>query len=120
MFKHETNTTVHEHRAPTADTARLLSELTQLAEQKVVEAVRFKDTKFEGVMHRQDSFVNNMTEYLVMFSLNGEKRKVFIDVDGIQTITNQKVSYDHLIQIRDAVAKDIANTLLGSIVKEMK
>ena len=65
--------TVHEHRAPTDASVKLLREMEQAAEAKVVNAVRVGNTSFECVVHREVDNMNDQAVFRAVFKLNGKR-----------------------------------------------
>src|SRR5437899_141820 len=61
---------VHEHRAPTDESVRLLSEMEKAARDKIVEAIHVGDTTFECVVHIERRFADDSTYLIAVFSLN--------------------------------------------------
>lgn len=106
---------VHEHRAPTDESVRLLSEMETAARDKIVEAVHVGDTTFECVVHTERQFVDNSTRLIAIFSLNGKK----LTVEHV----DQGTEYDPrkaLVALRDAVAVKIATEILIPALKNME
>lgn len=64
---------VHEHRAPTDASVKLLREMEQAAEAKVIEAVRVGNISFECVVHREVDNLNDQVVFRAVFKLNGKQ-----------------------------------------------
>lgn len=64
---------VHEHRAPTDESVRLLREMEAKAKDAVIHAVHVGDTTFECVVHQNRSSMDDTVTLLAIFSLNGKK-----------------------------------------------
>ena len=98
---------IHEHRAPTDDSVNLLREMEQKARDQVIEAVHVGDTHFECVLHTMKHPIDASTELLAIFSMNGKK----------MTVSHREQNWvgtkaDLVIKLRDAMAKEIATTIL--------
>jgi hypothetical protein len=107
---HHHATTVHEHRAPTADDARLLKELEREAEKKIVEAIRVANTAIECVLHKELDNLNDQCVVVAVFSLNGIKKRVehrwspYSDTAGVHGFR----------ELRDKIANVIATEMIAS------
>ena len=64
---------VHEHRAPTDASVKLLREMEQAAEAKVIDAVRVGNTSFECVVRRERDEMNDQVLFRAVFKLNGRQ-----------------------------------------------
>jgi len=63
---------VHIHRAPTDESVRLLKEMEDAAEKKIIESVHVKSNAFECVVHVMDDALSDEKIYRAVFSLNGK------------------------------------------------
>ncbi len=97
---------VHEHRAPTDESVKLLKEFETKAQEKVVEAIHVGDTTFECVIHTQKNHMDGSTTMRAIFSLGGKKMTVdftaheadkFKMVEGLRTAVADKISCEILI-----------------------
>lgn len=98
---------VHEHRAPTDESVKLLREMEQKARDQVIEAIHVGDTTFECVLHTLKRPMDDSTELLAIFSMNGKK----------MTVSHREHNWmgtkaELVIKLRDAMAKEIATTIL--------
>ncbi len=64
---------VHIHRAPTDESVKLLKEMEEKAEAKVIESVRLEGNGFECVIHTHRDCMSDQTVYRVVFALNGKR-----------------------------------------------
>gem|GEM_PF-2896609 len=67
---------VHIHRAPTDESVRLLKEMEDAAEKKIIESVHVKSNAFECVVHVMYDVLSDDKIYRAVFSLNGKKMTV--------------------------------------------
>lgn len=65
--------TVHEHRAPTDQSVKLLHEFENEARNKIEQSVRVSDSAFECVIHTMQDIANNQIKVSAIFSLNGKQ-----------------------------------------------
>lgn len=109
---------VTEKRAPTDESVRLLREMEQKAQDEVIQSIRLQNTEFDGVIHVMRNIMDCTTSYRCVFKLNGKK----FMAEHVAKEWDDKDS--RVIGIRDAVAKEIANTVvsefLPKIAKELK
>jgi hypothetical protein len=99
--------TVHEHRAPTDESVRLLREMEQKARDQIIQAIRLEDALIDCVIHAQEDFAGARMEYLVIAKVNGQRieaRKAF-DFDVMPDAI--------AITLRGLLAERIATVLLG-------
>lgn len=100
-------TTVHEHRAPTDDSVRLLKEMEQAAREKVVSSVRVENTKIDCVLHAMNDPFNCSTKVAAHIRINGHDIEVLADIN--EGATREQAA---LLMV-DAVSKRIAVELLA-------
>jgi len=79
------STTVHEHRAPTDESVKLLKEMEQKIEEKILAVFQTdKDNFLQGsVVHKVINPMIAATELIILYILNGEKFEHRIKVDEI-------------------------------------
>jgi hypothetical protein len=103
---------VAEKRAPTDASVSLLREMESAAQAKITEAIVVSDNKFECVIHKIHNFVDNRTIMRAVFLLNGIRMTAeyseFVDHATPQSLATG---------IRDAIAKEVANAALDTILK---
>lgn len=109
--------TVHEHRAPTDASVKLLNEMEQAARDKIEKSIRVGDTSFECVIHTQLDHINDQIKVAAIFSLNGKKmtwRDSFSGHDFTPEYAFEKVSGGIAEMIsRECVAKAMAPAFFG-------
>jgi hypothetical protein len=64
---------IHEHRAPTDESVKLLREMEAKARKQVLDSIRLGDTAFECVVHVTRDTMSGDTSLMAIFSLNGKK-----------------------------------------------
>lgn len=98
---------VHEHRAPTDESVRLLREMEGKAKDQIIEAIHVGDTVFECVIHTMRMPESGATKLAAVFSLNGKKMTAeYTEHDFRFNKANSAV------RLRDAVAQKIATEIL--------
>lgn len=116
-YERDSHTTVHktvtEQRAPTDESVRLLREMENAAERKLLSSVRVTDTAFECVVHQ---WVNNANGYShvwrAIFSLNGRNHTASFEMPADRVDAEVWVP-----GLRDAIAKEIASQILLATLK---
>lgn len=98
---------VHEHRAPTDESVRLLDEFKSAAEAKVAQAIRVADTPIEMVVHIADDMLNDQVIYAAVFKINGKTHTARIHANRRSDRGSAAVA------LRDAVSREIANAIIG-------
>ena len=107
--------TVHEHRAPTDDSVKLLREMEARARDQVIEAIHVGDTTFECVVHTQQHLADSAVEHTAVFSLNGKKLTA-----SYREYTERYDQVTALVGLRDAIAKEIAEAVLIPSLRQMR
>lgn len=97
---------VHEHRAPTDASVRLLREMEAKAKDEIVAAVHINDTTFDCVVHIHKVMMDDSTKFLAIFSLNGKR----LTVEYTRHFTEEPKKA--IQSLRDEVARTIANEIL--------
>lgn len=107
---------VHEHRAPTDQSVALLKEMEKAATDKIVESMRVTNSDFEAVIQWYWDVMNDQTVGVAVFSIGGTKLRA----EHRGRVDRMEQSTDFILALRDAMAKEIANHILGkSMPKEL-
>lgn len=77
---HRHSHTVHEHRAPTDDSVRLLKEFEEAARRKIDSEVRLTDSPLDVVVRTTQDVCAQATHVVLMYSLGGERMSVNVSV----------------------------------------
>lgn len=64
---------VHEHRAPTDESVKILREMETAAQEKVLEAIRLENSAMDGVLHVMKQPLSGDYLFKFIFSINGKK-----------------------------------------------
>lgn len=105
---------IHEHRAPTDDSVRLLAEMEAKARDKIIEAIQVGDTTFQCVVHVQTRFDNDDVHLMAVFSLNGKNLTA-------EHVT-RRIDFDRkkaFTALRDAIAIKIASEILTTALTRL-
>jgi hypothetical protein len=105
------NVNITEHRAPTDESVRLLKELEEKAQQKIIDSIRVADTNFECVVHCLDDFKNSQYILFAKFSMNGHAMETNVKIDRYK-FKEEEFRYKAWEALRKAVADQISNLLL--------
>ncbi len=73
---------VHEHRAPTDASVKLLKEMESAARQKVDESIRLEGNGFECVVHVEEDPMSAQRVARAVFTLNGKRMTAEARVDA--------------------------------------
>lgn len=110
---------VHEHRAPTDESVKLLKEFEEKAQAKVIEAVHVGNTEFECVIHGELDMMSDQFILLAVFKLNGKQMKAehrfrprstdgHAAIAGLQTAIAQTIAGEILVKsITSSVYKSV-------------
>ena len=107
-------TETHEHRAPTDESVRLLKEMQEKAEAKVLSALTIEGNGFNCVIHSMLDGMQWKTVVRAVFDLNGKRMtaEASADADGDQDSRAQL-----LLDLRDKIATKIANEVLENALR---
>ena len=106
------NVNVVEKRAPTDESVKLLREMETKAREQVIESVAVADTQFAGVLHTYEDYISDKSHVRCVFSMNGNKHVAEYSVNSFDATRESFAN-----GIRDAIALEIANTVLVSLSK---
>lgn len=106
---------VHEHRAPTDESVKLLREMEQKTKDQVIEAIHVGDTTFECVVHKAHYPMDDATEVVAIFSINGKKMTA-----RHRENTWRATEEAMMVALRDKMAAEIATTILLPALKAME
>ncbi len=99
---------VHEHRAPTDESVKLLREMEGKAKEQIIKAVHVGDTTFECVVHQMRHAEDQSQSLRAVFSMNGKKMTVTVRDHGWEANDEKKLA----MKLRDEMASEIATTIL--------
>lgn len=68
--------TVHEHRAPTDESVRILRDLEAAAREKITTAIRLENSPIDAVIHGHIDALSQRRQYLVLIRINGKSVEV--------------------------------------------
>lgn len=105
--------TVHEHRAPTDESVRLLREMEASARKAVEKAVRVTNSPIDCVIHVQQDHLSDEVKWRCFYTLNHERRTV--DYVHQPMLAEDPMAAVH--GLVNALAKDIAQRLVGHFLK---
>lgn len=98
---------IHEHRAPTDASIKLLREMESAAQAKIVKSVAVQDNAFSCVVQHFKDFASDRDVFRAVWSLNGCKRVT----DFSAWRTDDRAST--MIALRDKIAEEIATIALS-------
>jgi hypothetical protein len=120
MFDSYHSHTHTENRAPTDDSIRLADELRDKLLNQMLDSVRVGNNTLEAqVFMKKDDWVFQ-TRFIVRYKINNQRHQTDVVVDDLDDVKYAGVSEKTLIQIRDAVAKDVAQIITMQIYPTLK
>jgi hypothetical protein len=109
-----TSVSVTEKRAPTDESVRLLREMEQAVENRMLAAVRVNDTAFQCVVRIHDDHMMGDKVLMAIFSVNGNK------MTATHTMPYGNNDLESAVTgLRDQVAKAIANHIASAFDKSL-
>lgn len=108
---------VHEHRAPTDESVKILREMEDKAQERIVESIHVGNTTFDCVVHIQENMLDQTMVFIAAFSLNGKK----MTVKHVAERWRHDYSRDKaFVALRDAMASEIATAVLVHALERLK
>jgi hypothetical protein len=106
---------VHEHRAPTDASVKLLREMQDAAQKTIDEVIVVSNSTFECVIHKIKSFADDRIVMRAIFLLNGKRMAAQFSLHSLEATRDALA-----VGIRDAIALEIANACLDEIAKVVR
>lgn len=111
--------TVHEHRAPTDESVRLLREMEQAARDKVVQAIRLENAPIDCVVHAQDNAMNGDRDFCVFVRVNGKRIEVRRSFNLLDA-TVEKVANGLLAAVSKRIAEELLAPAFGRLAPHLR
>jgi hypothetical protein len=107
---------IHEHRAPTDESVKLLREMEKAAKDNFLGRFDFKDNKLNGTVAVMSDYLNNEFVLAILFSLNGREHRVEVreSMSKHKAITEDTAKY----LLAESIAKAVTKELLCQTQKE--
>jgi len=112
---HETRTaapypqTIHEHRAPTDESVKVLREMEEAARESVMAVYEFKNNDLSGIviLRKWDPAVFGKVAY-IRFALNGKKYEMEEEIDDSKWAFDRRNAIECFIsKVRDAILQQL-------------
>lgn len=103
---------VHEHRAPTDESVKLLREMEAKAEAEVLKAVSVESNGFTCVVHQSLDVMSDKVRWRAIFKLNGKPMTANTESDPRHE-RHMQDRLDQFAKLRDEMAKVIATEVLS-------
>lgn len=102
---------VHEHRAPTDDSVRLLNEMQRAAEKQIINSIPLEDNLLKGQVFLEHYVPHNVYTLTAVYSVNGRSFETKVDrgAHQLREFDGQKA---FLVELRDKMATDMASSLI--------
>lgn len=100
---------IHEHRAPTDESVRLLKEMEEKAAKKVIKALTIQSNEWHCVVQAEVSHMDALRIMRAVFDINGKRMVAEVNQPEWK---DDPQSRDLVTALRDEVARKIANEVL--------
>jgi len=118
--------TIKEHRAPTDESVKLLKELEDKALSRILGTLKLESTPFDCRVYPMLSVLGDGIKFVVLYKIGalGPFGRAW-DMDSMQRLEHEvstwdKPSMDKIVEsLLDALAKDIAKTMLLSVAEPL-
>jgi hypothetical protein len=110
--------TVHEHRAPTDESVRLLRDMERAARDQVVQAIRLENSPIDCVVHAQNNAMSGDREFCVFVRINGQRLEVRRSFN--LPTTAEKVAADLLAAVSERIAVDLLAPAFGQLAPHLR
>jgi hypothetical protein len=115
------NVNVHEHKAPTDESVKLLREMEAKAEAEVIKAVSVANTHFECVVHQTHDVISDKMLFKAVYKLNGVNMESKVETDPRKAETSHSAMTEAFEKLRDQMVKDLAHQILNrSFIEAMQ
>jgi len=111
--------TVHEHRAPTDESVRLLREMEQAARDKVVQAIRLENSPIDCVIHTQNDAMNARRDFCLFVHINGKRLEVRRSFDSLDA-TVEEIADGLLTAISERIAAEVLAPAFGKLSQQLR
>lgn len=101
------NVDVHEHRAPTDESVKLLRDAEERAQERLLSITRLESNEFNATWHVSRCMDNCHVEIVCRFKLNGTEHRVNISAPEEKAADQNQL----LKMIQDAIEKKMTNIL---------
>ena len=108
---HEVTKQIHEHRAPTDESVRLLREMEQKAKDEIFKSVRLDNSEITGVVHFMRDHLTTDLLVAIQFSLNGKR---YIHNSRLK---EWKSSEEKIEQLKEEFAETISTNILLNLFR---
>ena len=102
--------TIHEHRAPTDESVKILREMEEAARQSILDVYQFEDNGLSGItvlMKPRSCFEDDRVLY-VRFTLNGQLIEFEEKIDCRTVMFDKQRAYELLMQgVRNAILQKL-------------
>ncbi len=112
--------TIHEHKAPTDDSMKLLREMEEAARQSVLDVYQFEDNFISGivVLMKARTGVDDRTIY-IRFTLNGRLVEFQEKLDIRVVMFDKRRAYELLMKgVRDAILERLIPHMQTALIND--
>jgi hypothetical protein len=109
---------VHEHRAPTDESVKLLAQLEREAEARVINRIQMPGNDFHGVVHIETDERSAVMRAVAIFDINGKRKRATAEVSATQLHTDSDQPL--LKELHTAVANLVAAELLTQMTHGLR
>lgn len=111
---HHHRAEVHEHRAPTDESVKLLREMEKAALDRVLSTIHLEDAPVKCVVVHQRSILDDRDEFIMRYMMGGNVYDVRHEFRRPWSVANKQDTLEKCVdELRDALAKHIATVLLA-------
>lgn len=110
--------TIKEQRAPTDESVRLLMEMEEAARERITGLYVLEGNDLNGVVETFTDFASGTEGLRCIFDLNGDRLTATSTLNWAQATRSADAEAELWTQLRDNVAKAIANKLLLACIND--
>lgn len=117
---YEKNVTVHEHRAPTDESLKLVEEIREKVQKEIIEAIPIQSSTLNGcVLYKWSSPDFYGLEILAVFKLNDKEYEVRLKIEGAEYHRLRHMSRGSLLEAHRHVLNTLHQKLAEVISEEL-
>lgn len=111
---------IHEHRAPTDESVRLLSEMERAAEKKLISVTRLESNTLHATWHLFEDMFNRQLRAECRLDLNGEIHNLTIVIDCGLRYNPDGIARKICDEVKEEISKIITYELFEKHSQDMR
>lgn len=111
---------IHEHRAPTDESVKLLNEMMEKAKSNLISTFSTSNNTLQATWAVYEDMTTNSVHYLLKCVINGKEHLVNIDVKEFEIFPSKKTLHTSIQTVYEKLCKIVTAELMQNLLEEMK